>query len=87
MHTGAVIGKIIIFETLIVAVLAGVLGYVLGEIIAMVLGTFVVGIPTGINLSMFLWAAALSLLVCSFATLIPLRSASRIKVVDALRSL
>lgn len=81
------IGRIIIFEALIVAVLAGVFGYMLGEIIAMVLGTFVVGIPVGINLSMFLWAAALSLLVCSFATLIPLRTASRIRVVDALRSL
>ncbi|NIP40885.1 MAG: FtsX-like permease family protein, partial [Candidatus Aenigmarchaeota archaeon] len=81
------IGKIIIFETIIVAVLSGVFGFGLGQVIATVLGQTMLGLNVGINMMMITWAFAISLLVCSLSILLPLRTASKITVTEALRSL
>lgn len=81
------IGKIIVFETVIIALLAGILGFGLGQVIAAILGQAMLGLSVGIDLMMVLWAFAISLLVCSVSVLFPLRTASRITVTEALRSL
>lgn len=81
------IGKIIIFETIIIAFLSGVFGFVLGQVIATALGQVMLGLNVGVDLMMMAWAFAISLLVCSLSILLPLRTASKITVTEALRSL
>jgi len=81
------IGKIIITETIIIALISAIIGYVLGQLIAIGLGKFFLDISVSINLFIILWAIGISLLVCSLSTLLPLRTASKITVTEALRSL
>ncbi len=81
------VGKILIFETVIVALLSGMFGFGLGQVIATALGQAMLGLNVGIDLMMILWAFAISLLVCSVSVLLPLRTASKITVTEALRSL
>ncbi len=81
------IGMIIVAETIIIALIAGIIGYGAGQLIAMGLGKAFLDISVGIDLLMLPRAVVISLVVCSLAVLLPLRTASKITVVDALRSL
>jgi len=80
------IGKIVIAEALIIAIISAIIGYILGQLIAIGLGTFFLDIEVPINLFMILWAAALSIIVCILSTFLPLKTASKITVTEALRS-
>lgn len=81
------VSKIVVTEALIIALAASVTGYVLGQLVAIGLGKTFLDIGVGINLIMLPWAVVISLVVCSLAILLPLRTASKITVVEALRSL
>jgi len=81
------IRKIIIAEALVVAFVSSLAGYFLGQIIAIGMGRFFLDISLSVNFLMVFWAAALSILVCILSTFIPLRTASKITVTKALRSL
>jgi putative ABC transport system permease protein len=81
------VGRIITLEVLIVALISSVAGYLLGQVIAISLGGVFLDIPVHFNYLMLGWAFALSIMVCSLSTLFPLRTASNITVVEALRSL
>lgn len=81
------IGKIIISETVIIAIISGIIGFGIGQVIAIVLGQAMLGLSIGIDMMMLLWAFAISLMVCSLSVLFPMRAASKITVTEALRSL
>ena len=81
------IGKIIIAEVLIIALVSGILGYFLGQLVAIGLGTFFLDITVPVNLFMMFWAITLSLMICSLSTYLPLKTASKITVTEALKSL
>jgi putative ABC transport system permease protein len=79
--------KIIVLEIMVVALAAGILGYLLGQVVAVALAGIFLNIPVSLNLSMITWAFVLAIMVCTLSTMLPLRTASRITVVEALRSL
>jgi putative ABC transport system permease protein len=81
------IGKIIIAEALIIALVSSILGYLLGQLVAIGMGTFFLDITVPVNFLMIFWAAALSIMVCTLSTVIPLKMSSKITVTEALRSL
>jgi putative ABC transport system permease protein len=81
------VGKIILAETFIIALTAGIIGYGAGQLIAIGLGKVFLDISVGIDLMMLPLAVVISLVICSLAALLPLRTASKITVVDALRSI
>jgi putative ABC transport system permease protein len=81
------VGRIIVFEVVIIAVLSGLIGFGVGHVIATLLGQTMLGLSIGIDMMMLLWAFAISLLVCSLSVLLPMRTASKITVTEALRSL
>jgi putative ABC transport system permease protein len=81
------IGRIVTIEMLLVSLIASVFGYFLGQMVAIIMGGIMLNIPVVFNFAMLGWAFAISIMVCSVATLLPLRTASKITVIEALRSL
>ncbi len=81
------VGRIIIFEIIIIALLSGLIGFGIGQVIATALGQTMLGLNVGIDMMMITWAFAISLLVSSLSVLLPMRTASKITVTEALRSL
>lgn len=81
------VGKIIIAEALIIALVSGIIGYLLGQLVAIGMGKFFMDIAVSVNPLIIFWAVGLSLLVCSLSIYFPLKTASKITVAEALRSL
>lgn len=81
------VGKIIIVEALVIAIISSLVGYILGQVVALGLGSLFLGIKVSINFMMLLWALLISVVACALSTYLPLRTASKITVTEALRSL
>lgn len=76
--TSSQILKIFLFKALILGVIGGIGGYILGTLLAIILGPVMAGIPVLPIFNLFVWSLSLASVITIFASYFPARYATRL---------